>query len=90
MPHVKVKLIPPLDKEIGTKELRIFIEDSQEIYDILQYLTSKHNIQLIIDHNPNPGYIILLNDVDINVLEGLKTKVKNGDTITIIPVSHGG
>jgi molybdopterin converting factor small subunit len=34
--------------------------------------------------------IILVNDCDINLLDGFQTKLMNGDTVTIVPISHGG
>ncbi len=34
--------------------------------------------------------LILVNGVEINVLDGLDTKLANGDEITFIPVIHGG
>jgi molybdopterin converting factor small subunit len=34
--------------------------------------------------------IILVNDCDIELLEGFQTNMVDGDTITIVPISHGG
>ena len=34
--------------------------------------------------------IIILNDKEIGVLDGLKTCVKDGDNVAIIPTIHGG
>jgi molybdopterin converting factor small subunit len=34
--------------------------------------------------------LILVNGVEIGLLKGLDTRLKNGDRLTIIPVSHGG
>ncbi|MBS7638775.1 hypothetical protein KEJ49_07870, partial [Candidatus Bathyarchaeota archaeon] len=33
---------------------------------------------------------ILINGVEVNNLEGLKTQVEDGDMLVIIPVTHGG
>lgn len=90
MSYVKVKLIPPLDKEVGSKEINVSMKESTTVFDILNKLSLEYKVRLVIDNDLNPGYLVLLNDKDINVLEGLKTKVKNGDILTIIPVSHGG
>lgn len=40
--------------------------------------------------DPRPNALILLNGKEINVLEGLETKVADGDEIVLVPVSHGG
>ncbi len=34
--------------------------------------------------------IILVNDCDIELLNGFQTNLATGDTVTIIPISHGG
>jgi molybdopterin converting factor small subunit len=34
--------------------------------------------------------LIFLNDQEISVLDGMKTRVKAKDTISFIPVIHGG
>ena len=34
--------------------------------------------------------LILVNGIEISVLDGLDTKLANGDEITFIPVIHGG
>lgn len=39
---------------------------------------------------PTSNFIILVNGREISVLSGLETKLKSGDEIAIIPVSHGG
>ncbi len=90
MSYVKVKLIPPLDKEVGSKEINVSMKENTTVFDILNKLSLEYKVRLVIDNDLNPGYLVLLNDKDINVLEGLKTKVKNGDILIIIPVSHGG
>lgn len=49
--------------------------------------------RLLIDpelNDPRPNALILLNGREINVLNGMETKVKNNDVLTIIPVAHGG
>lgn len=40
--------------------------------------------------DPRPNALILINDREINTLEGLNSKLKPGDSVTIIPISHGG
>jgi len=34
--------------------------------------------------------VILVNDCDITLLNGFQTELMNGDTVTVIPISHGG
>ena len=49
--------------------------------------------ELLIDSatkNPLPNVIILLNDQDCNLFQGMNTKLETGTNVTIIPVAHGG
>lgn len=49
--------------------------------------------RLLVDpelNDPRPNVIILVNGKEIGVLKGLETKIKEGDEITLIPISHGG
>ena len=49
--------------------------------------------QALIDpelNDPRPNVLILLNNVEINVLDGLNTKIEDGDKVVFIPVAHGG
>lgn len=39
---------------------------------------------------PKTNALILINGKEISVLDGLKTKVKDGDEVVFIPVVHGG
>jgi molybdopterin synthase sulfur carrier subunit len=39
---------------------------------------------------PKPSALILVNGKEISILNGLDTKVKNGDEIVFVPVVHGG
>ncbi len=40
--------------------------------------------------DPRPNALILVNDREISVLNGLETKLKEGDEIVFVPVVHGG
>ncbi len=40
--------------------------------------------------DPKPNALILVNGREISVLEGLETKLKDGDEIVFVPVVHGG
>ncbi|MBS7610062.1 MoaD/ThiS family protein [Candidatus Bathyarchaeota archaeon] len=40
--------------------------------------------------DPRVNSLILVNGQEVSVLKGLETSIKAGDTVTFIPVSHGG
>jgi len=49
--------------------------------------------RLLVDpelNDPRPNMLILVNEKEISVLKGLETEIREGDEVTLIPVSHGG
>jgi molybdopterin synthase sulfur carrier subunit len=40
--------------------------------------------------DPRPNALILVNGMEIGVLNGLETKLNDGDEIVFVPVVHGG
>jgi molybdopterin synthase sulfur carrier subunit len=40
--------------------------------------------------DPRPNTLILVNGKEISVLNGLETKLKDGDEVVFVPVIHGG
>jgi molybdopterin synthase sulfur carrier subunit len=40
--------------------------------------------------DPRTNSLILVNGKEISVLEGLNTKLKDGDEVILVPVVHGG
>ena len=49
--------------------------------------------RLLVDpelNDPRTNAIILVNGKEIGVLKGLETEIKEGDEVTLIPISHGG
>ena len=67
-----------------------------DVAGIVRRLIDEHGERLgglLIDSvlkNPLPNALILLNGVEINNLEGLRTVVRDGDVLTLLPIAHGG
>jgi len=40
--------------------------------------------------DPRPNALILVNGREIGVLDGLGTKLRDGDEVVFVPVVHGG
>jgi len=72
-------------KSEGTVPLR---EAIKEIVEELPKLK-----RVLIDpelEDPRPNTLILVNGKEISVLNGLETKLKEGDEVVFVPVVHGG
>ncbi len=94
---VTVKLIGVLGSAAGSRELGLEWSEPLTVSGMIDNLlraVNDHQFQdLLVDsgtRDPRPNVIILLNEQDCNLFNGLKTKIDRGTTVTIIPVAHGG
>lgn len=94
---VMVKLVGVLSSAAECREFALPVPHRptvQELVSILLKTVDKKFFRdLLVDsgtEDPRPNVIILLNDQDCNVFDGLKTLVEAGTSVTIIPVAHGG
>jgi molybdopterin converting factor small subunit len=94
---VPVKLIGVLGSAAGNREIILpapNIFTVQELISaLLKTVGSNFFRELLVDsgtEDPRPNVIILLDDQDCNIFEGLKTRIEPGTKVTIIPVAHGG
>ncbi len=93
----RVRLIGVLRSAAGRPEVDMHFNGpvtvSELISALLKMVDNRQFQDFLVDQgtsDPRPNVIILLDEQDCNVLEGLKTKVENGTVVTIIPVAHGG
>jgi molybdopterin converting factor small subunit len=94
---IPVKLIGVLGSAAGNRELVLPALTSLTVQELISSLLktvgNKFFRELLVDagtEDPRPNVIILLNDQDCNIFDGLSTKIEPGTKVTIIPVAHGG
>lgn len=94
---VPVKLIGVLGSAAGNREIVLPAPNALAVQELISMLLktvgNKFFRDLLVDagtEDPRPNVIILLNDQDCNIFDGLKTQVEPGTKVTIIPVAHGG
>lgn len=92
-----IKLIGVLATAAGTRQVSIESDDELSLTDVISSLLAQiDNRQfrdLLIDsatNNPLPNVIMLLDEQDCNLFQGLRTKLDSQTVVTIIPVAHGG
>jgi molybdopterin converting factor small subunit len=92
-----VKLIGVLGAAAGQREITIEVPPTSTLSDLISTLVRKvdrHQFkELLIDsgtNNPLPNVILLLNDQDCKLFQGLETELEPRTHVTIIPVAHGG
>ncbi len=93
---VEVGFVGVLRKLADKEKMAMEFDDPVAVRDIISKLTrcfSQSFKQALIDpelNDPRPNVVILVNEQEMGVLQGLETQVGDGDRLTIIPVSHGG
>jgi len=95
MLKVSVKLIGRLKGLVNRDNVVVELEESS-LKALFTFLIEryggkfKHVLMGSNTCDPEVNNIILVNDVEIGILEGLETKLHENDLVTIIPVTHGG
>ncbi len=94
---VRVLLLGTFREASGREELELIIpaekaDVATAIEELLKTMGEKLKRELIdpLSESPLPNALILLNGVEINNLDGLETEIIDGDTLTLLPVVHGG
>jgi len=95
--RVRALLLGTFKEASGRGEVELTIPGDRAdvataIGELLKVVEEKLERELIdpLSGTPLPTALILLNGVEINNLEGLETEILDGDTLTLIPVVHGG
>jgi len=90
---VKVRAFGRLTARLGNETV-VELKPNSKISDLLAMLREKtESIQkeaLIRFDRTEPELTILLNGQNIQTLNGLKTPIKDGDLILLLPAVHGG
>jgi len=90
-----VEFVGILQNETGTSKLQINIDAPITVSTMIERLKTSFKLKqnLLLEHEAGhlrQNTLTLVNGKDINILEGLETKLKDDDIITIIQISHGG
>jgi molybdopterin converting factor small subunit len=88
-------LVGILQYETGKTKLKLNIDAPITVSTLFTQLASRFKLKKRFLHNFDRDslrevVLILVNGKDITVLDGLESKLKNEDVVTIIPFSHGG
>jgi len=92
-----IKLIGVLATAAGTRQVSINSETELSLTDVISSLLARVDKrqfkELLIDsatNNPLPNVIMLLDEQDCNLFQGLRTMLDSETIVTMIPVAHGG
>lgn len=93
---VNVKFVGALRHITGKPNVTVNYLEDLSVKDLIQKLIQDNpQIQTSIVDKQTDGTLktnalILINDREISVLNGLETKLSDGDEIVFVPVVHGG
>lgn len=93
---VKIRTFGVFREIFGGKSLAIKLKKDATVKNVVQRLTESlpnKSKRLVTSSESNDlllNALILVNGKEMSVLNGLETKVSDGDEIVLLPVSHGG
>jgi len=94
--EVTVKFFTTLREIIGRKEETLELTEDSTLNDLLEKLSQKHGSKVaeyLYDKKAKQvesSLQFLVDGVSVSTLQGVKTKLKNGNVIAIIPPVGGG
>ena len=90
---VKIILRGPIATRLQKSELDISIDTPLKLEDLLKRVLDEveevHEVWTDV-HSMEREALILKNEVDIGVSNGLETMIEDNDSIVILPLIHGG
>ncbi|MEM2909530.1 MAG: MoaD/ThiS family protein [Halobacteria archaeon] len=88
---MKVELIGHLRSVVDGGVIEIKIEGQATVVEVLRMLPENLRDILLNDGKLKPGFLLLLNGSEVRSLKkGMETLVSDEDTLTAIPIIHGG
>ena len=94
---VKVEYLGHVRNTIGSqREEEIELQENSKIADLLSTLSEKYGDSFVkaiykpMDKDVKSNYIITVNGYLLNQLNGVKTRLKDGDHVILLPVVSGG
>jgi molybdopterin synthase sulfur carrier subunit len=92
---VTVKFVGALRHFSGTGELTLDCKACLSIRELMNEIIKEvpKLKQSLVDpqlEDPSPNSLMLVNGREISVLDGLETRLKDGDEIVLVSVVHGG
>jgi len=94
MVRVRVRYFTTLRELAGVPEEKITLKDDATLADLIEIVASKYGKEardyLYTKGKVDPSIYFLINGENSRVLSGLKTKLKDGDIVAIIPPIGGG
>ncbi|MGQ4870305.1 MAG: ubiquitin-like small modifier protein 1 [Candidatus Thorarchaeota archaeon] len=92
--NIHFKLFGPIRTVCGTGEMSMDVPEESRVKDVIEYLVDRigpelHSL-LKDDDGISGNFIVMINKRDVNILDGLETRVHDGDELALLPHVQGG
>ena len=93
---IKVRLLGIFQHLSGKKLLNFKLNEPVTVRNVVDNLISMFSSEfkhILIDselEDPRPNSLIIVQGKEINVLQGLETKINNNEEVEFVPIVHGG
>ncbi len=91
---IEIELMGVLKGKTSGEKREVEVGEGMSVPALIRRLAKSHcgGTNILSDNIPglNSSLLILVNDREIGVLDGFGTRLRDGDKVTLIPVSHGG
>ncbi len=94
--RIKLRFLSTMKELVKKGDEPLEINAQATVKDLLKLLSIRCNsnvTSLLFEENKTSvrnDILILVNDADIKVLDGLETLLSEGDEVALIPIAHGG
>jgi molybdopterin converting factor small subunit len=94
--RVMARMMGPLKEASGSEEQELTLDQDAKVSDAIHGILEAHGGALdgiLLDPytlSPVTNTLILLNGVEVGNLLGLETPLKDGDSLILLSVTHGG
>lgn len=94
--RIRLRFLSTMRHMVGENEKVIEISKEATIGDLLRLILTTYGKKMTTflfkedNESVRNDILILINDVDMNVLEGLDTVLSEEDEVTLMPIAHGG
>ena len=83
-------------REFSEETLHLRFDEEPKLGDVVQRLilelgpAFKESFLDPVLNSPLPRALILINGLEVGVLQGRETRLRDGDEVVILPIAHGG
>lgn len=94
--RIRLRFLSTMKELVEKNDNSLEVDAQATVEDLLKLVLARYNnsmTSLLFEEDKKSvrnDILILINDVDISVLDGLKTSLSEGDEVALIPIAHGG